>query len=110
MIRERTLRRKTQKEKPRGSSRSGISECRRASGANVWKYQPNGSAAQSWTIMQDEEGRFTIISTLGTALDVAGGTARQGTNVWAYAPNGSAAQMWTLNLSSINIAVELKQH
>ena len=69
----------------------------------MWKYQPNGSAAQSWTIMQDEEGRFTIISTLGTALDVAGGTARQGTNVWAYAPNGSAAQMWTLNLSSINM-------
>ena len=76
----------------------------------MWKYQPNGSAAQSWTIMQDEEGRFTTISTLGTALDVAGGTARKGTNVWAYAPNGSAAQMWTLNLSSINIAVELKQH
>ena len=69
----------------------------RASGANVWKYQPNGSAAQSWTIVQDEDGRFTIISALGTALDVTGGTARQGTNVWAYAPNGSAAQMWTLN-------------
>ena len=69
----------------------------RASGANVWKYQPNGSAAQRWTIVQEEDGSFTIISALGTALDVAGGQARQGTNVWAYAPNGSAAQMWTLN-------------
>ena len=69
----------------------------RASGTNVWEYNPNGSAAQTWTIVQDEEGRFAIISVLGTALDVAGGQARQGTNVWAYDPNGTPAQMWTLN-------------
>ncbi|MBP3879513.1 MAG: RICIN domain-containing protein [Lachnospiraceae bacterium] len=69
----------------------------RASGTNVWEYQPNGSAAQRWTIVRDEEGRFTILSALGTSLDVTGGTARQGTNVWAYEPNGTRAQQWMLN-------------
>ncbi|MDN6024623.1 RICIN domain-containing protein [Bifidobacterium mongoliense] len=63
--------------------------------AEVRLWRANGTAAQTWRVMHDEQGYVTLINARsGKALDVAGGNASNGARVQQYDSNGSYAQKW----------------
>ncbi len=64
---------------------------------NVRQYNWNGSKAQKWKSVQNDDGSVSFLGVgSGKALDVAGGRAANGTNVRIYRFNRSAAQKWEL--------------
>ncbi len=68
-----------------------------ANGTNIQQYEANGSEAQKWRIVQNEDGTVTFFSVKnGKTMDVACGKAADGSNVQIYAANGTAAQNWRL--------------
>mgnify|MGYP005759527933 CR=1 FL=1 len=67
-----------------------------AAGANLQEYTWNGSDAQLWKFIANEDGSYTIKSKLGTAVDISGGVITPGRNILMYTINGTAAQKWRL--------------
>jgi hypothetical protein len=66
-----------------------------SNGAEVRLWQANGTAAQTWRVIHDEQGYVTLINARsGKALDVAGGNASNGARVQQYDSNNSYAQKW----------------
>lgn len=66
-----------------------------SNGAEVRLWQANGTAAQTWRVIHDEQGYVTLINARsGKALDVAGGNASNGARVEQYDSNNSYAQKW----------------
>ena len=68
-----------------------------ASGANVQVYEPNGSSAQRWKLLQTEqfsEGFFTFASAVDSnmMLDIQYGSTDDGALLQLYESNGTAAQ------------------
>lgn len=69
----------------------------KTSGANVWVYAANKTAAQQWKFEYDGEGAYTISSVAsGLCLDLQGGIARVRQNVRQWQANGTPAQKWRL--------------
>ena len=71
-------------------------------GTNVQIYEWNGSDAQQWKILKNDDGSFQIVSKLNEnlALDIDGATSsdkfKNGVNVHLYTKNNSDAQKWKL--------------
>ena len=71
-------------------------------GTNVQIYEWNGSDAQQWKILKNDDGSFQIVSKLNEnlALDIDGATSsdkfKNGVNVHLYTKNESDAQKWKL--------------
>lgn len=68
-----------------------------ADGTNLQEYTWNGTDAQLWKFIKNDDGTFYIRSKLGTVIDVSGGVIQAGRNVQMYTLNGSAAQKWVLD-------------
>lgn len=66
-----------------------------ANGANVQLYPNNGTDAQRWVVVNDDDGLLTIRNlNSGKALDVTSAIAEPLANVWQYDYNSSNAQKW----------------
>lgn len=67
-------------------------------GANIQMYQPNQTAAQTFSLKYDESSGYYEIYTFAQdkVLDVVGAGNTPGTNVWQYEANGSMAQKWSI--------------
>ena len=66
-------------------------------GANVDLYSNNGSAAQKWIIVRNDDSTYTMKNAAtGKVLDVAGGWRKNGVNIQTFASNDSCAQKWTI--------------
>lgn len=71
-------------------------------GTNVQIYEKNGTDAQQWKILKNDDGSFQIVSKLNEnlALDIDGATSsdkfNNGVNVHLYTKNNSDAQKWKL--------------
>ena len=77
-------------------------------GANVQIWSGNGTDAQKWSAIPNEDGSWSFASYLGNGLylDVYNGTAANGTNVRLWSGNGSVAQKWVLQAQrSVNDGV-----
>jgi hypothetical protein len=63
-------------------------------GTNVQQYAPNNTKAQKWTLKDNGDGSFTLISALNSqlVLDVSGGRNANGANIQIYRTNNTAAQ------------------
>ncbi len=63
-------------------------------GTNVWQHKSNGTDAQKWTILHDEESdTYNIISKKnGLYLDVSNGQMKEETNIQVFTSNGTNAQ------------------
>jgi len=60
---------------------------------NVWQYEQNGSDAQKWYIVKNNDNSYSFISKLnGLALDISGVSFKEGTNIQTYEYNNSNAQ------------------
>lgn len=71
-------------------------------GTNVWQYASNGSKAQKWKALVNEDGSYTFISVHnGMALDISGGKILSGSNIQVYMPNNSQAQRFQLEKADI---------
>jgi hypothetical protein len=79
-----------------------VSNANRASGANVWQYEWNGSNAQLWKILDAGDGTYYLQSKFGTVLSLASDTVSNGTNVQTGTLNYGAAQRWTLVSAPLN--------
>ena len=65
--------------------------------ANVQIYASNGTNAQKFKIIKNQDGTYCIINrNSNKALDVKDGVAFNGANVWQYTRNGTNAQKWIL--------------
>lgn len=66
-------------------------------GGNVQLYQGNGTKAQQFQLVYNNEGYYTIKNVgSGLVLDVAGGRVASGVNVQQYESNNTKAQRWFL--------------
>ncbi len=67
-------------------------------GTNVQLYEWNGSNAQQWKILKNDDGSFQIVSKLNEnlALDVYGASFKNGVNVQLWDKNNTPAQKWKL--------------
>lgn len=64
-------------------------------GNNVYQYELNGTDAQKWEIIKNDNGSYSIISKLnGLYLDIHNGDITNGANVQVYENNGSIAQQF----------------
>ena len=64
---------------------------------NIWQYKVNGSAAQFWRIVENEDGSLTFVSALSPyVIDALGGIIAEGTNIQVYSSNGGGAQKFKL--------------
>ncbi len=64
-------------------------------GANVWLYDMNDTAAQSFRVNYIGNGQYTISNVKsGKMLDVDNGGTTNGTNIKQWDSNGSNAQKW----------------
>ena len=70
-----------------------------ANGANVIQDTWKNQSGQRWLPKQNKDGSYTLVSKLGTCLQIAAGTAKpgSGTNVNAGKNSNAATQHWTLN-------------
>lgn len=66
------------------------------SGAKLQHRTYDGTKGQKWSVTADEEGYFTIASSLGTCLDCAGGAHENGTEILMIDDNGGLNQKWNL--------------
>lgn len=70
-------------------------------GANIQMYSANGTAAQKFKVVMDEDGFYTIQCVgSGKVLDVAGGSFSVGANAQQWTSNGSDAQKWVIKEAS----------
>ena len=69
-----------------------------ANGANVIQDTWKNSNGQRWLPKQNKDGSYTLVSKLGTCLQIAAGTTApaSGTNVNAGKNRNAASQHWTL--------------
>ena len=69
-----------------------------ANGANVIQDTWKNSNGQRWLPKQNKDGSYTLVSKLGTCLQIAAGTTApaSGTNVNAGKSRNAASQHWTL--------------
>lgn len=66
-------------------------------GTAAQAYTANGSAAQAWYLESREDGTTRIVSGLGRALDLAGGSKEDGAKVQIWSiDEDSANQAWTV--------------
>lgn len=64
-------------------------------GANVQLWNANGSNAQKFYLVEEENDHWSIQNVKsGMFVDVVGGSTRSGTNVQQYTDNDSRAQRW----------------
>lgn len=62
-------------------------------GATVWLYESNGTTAQKWSIVQREDGLWSVLSRLGNyCLDIKNASTANGNSLWLYSNNGTVAQ------------------
>lgn len=73
-------------------------------GTNVWMYDKNGTAAQTFKLQYDYSSEtYTITNPLsGKVLDVAAAGTKDGTNVNIWTSNGTCAQRWKITLVTSN--------
>ena len=65
--------------------------------ANVQLYKRNGTPAQEWFFVQNDDGTWTIKNVKsGLVLDAQGGNTEDRTNIWQYKQNGTDAQKWRI--------------
>ena len=69
-------------------------------GTNVQMHTINGTAGQTWKILQTADGYTYFKSNTGLSLHVKGGKSADGTNVMAYTTLNKKAQKWILEASS----------
>ena len=69
-----------------------------ANGANVIQDTWKNSNGQRWLPKLNKDGSYTLVSKLGTCLQIAAGTTApaSGTNVNAGKNSNTASQHWTL--------------
>lgn len=66
-------------------------------GTNIQVWEKNGTPAQDWKIIKNNNGTYTIKNTkTNRALDVAGGLKTPGTNVQLFTSNSTCAQQWQI--------------
>ena len=67
-------------------------------GTNIQLYSSNGTEAQLWEIVGNDDGKtYTIKNpTTGKVLDVANGSTKSGANVQLYTSNDTCAQKWQI--------------
>lgn len=73
-----------------------VSNSSTESGANVqiWSYNDQ-VCAQKWIIVQDESGKYNILSSCSRlALDVTNGSTQPEANIQVYEYNNTASQQW----------------
>ena len=75
-----------------------------ASGAAVWQYTENKSAAQLWSFVENSDGTYTIVSKKGTVISAGTGTLASGTRVTAVTGDGSDSQKWIMKTPARSIA------
>ena len=68
-------------------------------GTNIHQYESNGSRAQKWIGIKQEDGSIELVSALNSnvCMDLSGGKAVNNANVHIYSANGSSAQRWVLS-------------
>lgn len=80
-------------------------------GTNIQQYESNGSRAQKWVGIKQEDGSVEFISALNCniCVDLSGGKAVNNANIQIYSSNGSRAQKWILTKTLLmsEIIVEL---
>lgn len=74
----------------------GIKDNSNVKGTNVRQAEWIAVSGQRWKITKDADGRVTMQSAVGTALDIYGGRIVAGTNIDAWTLNNSNAQRWRL--------------
>ena len=69
-----------------------------ANGTAIQSWASNGTYAQKWIAVANENGTFTIHSALSekAVLDCSGGSLAAGTTVQIWTSNGTAAQTWSV--------------
>ena len=69
-----------------------------ANGANVIQDTWKNLSGQRWLPKKNNDGSYTLVSKLGTCLQIAAGTTApgSGTNVNVGKSSNTAAQRWTL--------------
>lgn len=75
-----------------------VDNAKAKAGTNVKLYEWNGSDAQQWKILKNDDGSFQIVSKLNEnlALDVYGASFKKGVNVGLWDKNDTPAQKWKL--------------
>ena len=69
-----------------------------ANGTNLQEYKDNGTKAQLWRFIKNEDGSYFIKSKIGTVVDLRAGETKENTNVQLYTYNkNAAAQKWILD-------------
>ena len=65
--------------------------------ANIQLYKRNGTKAQKWYFIENDDGTWTIKNVgSGLVLDAESGGTADRTNIWQYKQNGTDAQKWRL--------------
>lgn len=75
----------------------------RATQAEVWMYNKNGSDAQKWRLLPDGH----IQNALGYYLDVRGANPNPEAQVWMYDRNDTKAQKWIYSSERFLVAKDL---
>ena len=72
-------------------------------GARVWLYSANGSAAQKWRVSYDAQ-RYVVLTNVGSGkvMDVYGGSKLFGTKITQQPANGTRAQKWLIAPDTID--------
>lgn len=70
---------------------------------NIQIWSNNSACAQRWTLLRNDDGSYTFISTCqyNRALDLAGGEAFNNNNIRLWEANGADAQKWNFKRTQV---------